>query len=184
MDYTQIRLIVYDCDGVLTDNRVYVSETGAEYAVFHRGDGFAIRMLKELGFKQIILSTEANPIVAYRAQKLQIPVVHNLKDKAKALEMYCLESGIALDTVLYVGNDMNDLEAMQLAGYRACPLDAEPEIKSICDWISSKNGGAGVIRELYRFIAHGWKGKCHETDPKRPCLCDCSGAFRIAGNKK
>ena len=153
MGASRIRLLVYDCDGVLTDNRVYVSEEGVEYAAFHRGDGYAIRMLKALGLEQIILSTEVNPIVAYRAQKLQIPVIHQLADKAKALEVYCREHDIPLDAVLYVGNDVNDLEAMQLAGYRACPQDAEPEIKSICDWVSTKNGGAGVIRELYRCIS-------------------------------
>lgn len=155
MDYSNILLIVYDCDGVLTDNRVYVSEEGAEYAVFHRGDGYAIRMMKEAGFEQIILSTEVNPIVAYRAQKLQIPVVHKLADKAKALEAYCREHSIPMETVLYVGNDVNDLEAMQLAGYRVCPQDAEPEIKEICDWVSTKKGGDGVIRELYRCISQG-----------------------------
>ena len=85
MDFSKVRLLVYDCDGVLTDNQVYVSEDGREYASFNRGDGYGIRMIKELGIEQIILSTETNPIVVQRANKLKIPVVFGVENKKSAL---------------------------------------------------------------------------------------------------
>ena len=74
MGFSNIKLLIYDCDGVLTDNRVLVDETGQESVLFHRGDGYGIRMLKELGIEQMIVSTETNPIVARRAEKLKISV--------------------------------------------------------------------------------------------------------------
>lgn len=146
-------LLVYDCDGVLTDNRVLLDETGKESVFFHRGDGYGIRMLKELGVTQVILSTEVNPVVRKRAEKLKIPVIHGVEKKEKQLDEYCRVHNISFDQVMYIGNDLNDLEAMKLVGIRGCPADAEPEIKEICQWISTQNGGQGVIRELYRVLS-------------------------------
>ena len=91
--------------------------------------------------------------MAKRAEKLKLPVVHKVKNKAQALTDYCAEKGIVLENVMYIGNDTNDLEAMKLAGIKGAPKDAEPEILSIADWVSTKNGGYGVIRELARVIS-------------------------------
>ena len=106
----------------------------------------------------MILSTEINPIVAHRAEKLKLPVVHNVPDKAEALKSYCGENGYDLSRVLYIGNDINDLDAMMLVGWKGAPADAEQEILKIADWVSSKNGGYGVVRELARILTDGeWK---------------------------
>ena len=153
MKAAEIAMIIYDCDGVLTDNRVIVDENGKESAVFHRGDGFAVSAIAAMGIRQMILSTEENPIVRERAAKLKIPVIYRTKDKKGTLRRYCEEQGIRLERVLYIGNDLNDLDAMLLCGHRGCPADAEPEIRSLCDWVSSKNGGYGVVRELYRMLS-------------------------------
>ena len=153
MNYSKIKLIVYDFDGVMTDNHVYVSQDGTEMAMCHRGDGLGVGIIRDMGIEQVIISTEVNPIVAKRAEKLKLPVVHKVKNKAQALTDYCAEKGIVLENVMYIGNDTNDLEAMKLAGIKGAPKDAEPEILSIADWISTKNGGYGVIRELARVIS-------------------------------
>ena len=148
-----IKLIVYDCDGVMTDNKVIVDQNGNEYATFHRGDGLAIsRIRKELDIAQIVISAETNPIILKRCEKLSIPVMNSVENKAVALKDYCKTNQIGLPDVLYIGNDINDREAMCLAGHRGCPSDAEPEILEIADWVSSKKGGDGVIRELYRIL--------------------------------
>lgn len=148
-------LIVYDFDGVMTDNRAMVDENGTEYVIVHRGDGYGVRMIKDfLRIPQIILSTEANPVVMRRAEKLKIPVIHNAGDSKKSiLEKYCSDTGFRLSETMYVGNDLNDLEAMMLCGYRTCPSDAEPEITSVCDHVFNAKGGYGVIRELYRKLS-------------------------------
>ena len=157
INYSSIQLIVYDFDGVMTDNHVYVSQDGTEMAMCHRGDGLGVGIIRDLGIAQVIISTEVNPIVAKRAEKLKIPVIHKVKDKAQALKDYCAENGTALENVMYIGNDTNDLEAMKLAGIKGAPKDAEPEILSIADWVSAKDGGCGVIRELARLLSTAGK---------------------------
>ncbi len=151
-DLSEIRLLIYDCDGVLTDNRVIVSERGEESAVFHRGDGTGIRLLREAGVRQVIVSTELNPIVEHRARKLRIDVIHAVEDKRQAVVDYCKVNGFPLEAAMFIGNDVNDLEAMRTVGACGCPRDAEPEVLAISHWISEKNGGFGVIRELSREI--------------------------------
>lgn len=149
------KLIVYDFDGVMTDNRVVVDENGKESVTVHRGDGWGVRMIKnELKIPQIILSTEANPVVTRRAEKLKIPVIHNAGDsKKQILEKYCSENGFSPAEVMYIGNDLNDYNAMMMCGYHACPSDAEPEIKDVSNYIFEAKGGYGVVRELYRLLS-------------------------------
>ena len=155
-----ISAIFYDCDGVLTDNRVLVSETGVESVFFNRSDGLAIAEFRHLGIHQAIISTETNDVVERRAEKLKIPVIHKLDsqalDKGTVLEAYAAQHNISLEKALFIGNDINDLPALKLVGYPCCPTDAEIEVRSFCEsrgWISTKPGGYGVVRELYRVLS-------------------------------
>lgn len=149
------QLIVYDFDGVMTDNKVYVDEDGKESVCVHRGDGYAVRMIKDmLKIQQIILSTEESSVVRHRAKKLKIPVLYNAGDKKEQiLSKYCGDNLIDLRKVLYVGNDLNDYDVMLQCGFRACPYDAEPEIINISNLVFKSSGGNGVIRELYRILS-------------------------------
>ena len=148
-------LIIYDFDGVMTDNRALLDERGMEYVGVHRGDGWAVRMIKDkLKIPQIILSTEVNNVVLKRADKLKISVIHNAgDDKKEILKRYCSENGFDIKKSVYIGNDLNDYDAMQLCGLRMCPADAEIEIKEISDHIFASKGGYGVIREFYRLLS-------------------------------
>ena len=143
-----ISLLVFDFDGVMTDNKVYVDQNGNEMVQVNRADGIAIGEIKNLGIEQIIISTEENPVVAVRAAKLQIPYLQGIKNKKNTLEDYCQENGFLLEQVGYVGNDINDKEAMKIVGTAICPSDAHDNIKIISDHILMTNGGDGVIREL------------------------------------
>ena len=148
-----ISLIVYDFDGVMTDNRVLVFEDGVEAAYCNRSDGLAVGFFHEAGFKQIILSTEKNPIVKKRAEKLKLDVLHNIQDKKQTLLNYCEQNGHAISDVLYIGNDLNDLKVMQVVGYPLCPFDAYVEIKSISKLVFKSSGGQGVVRELFDLLS-------------------------------
>ena len=150
--FENIELIVYDFDGVMTDNRVMVDQNGNESVMANRGDGYGVGMIRKLGVKQVILSTEVNPVVEMRAQKLNLEVIHGVSDKKQTLEKYCADRNISLDRVMYLGNDLNDIDAMKCVGIKGAPKDAEPEILEIADWISEKSGGYGVVRELARLI--------------------------------
>lgn len=144
----EIQLIVFDFDGVMTDNRVILCENGFESVVVNRADGLGVKILRERGFSMLILSTEANGVVAVRGEKLQIPVLHNIPDKAEALIKYCFERQIDINRVMFIGNDINDLDAMKLVGIRVVPADAHRSVKEIADIILSSPGGGGVVREL------------------------------------
>lgn len=152
--------IFYDFDGVMTDNRVLVNDTGFESVFCNRSDGLAIAEFRHLGIHQAIISTETNDVVELRAEKLKIPVIHKLDsqalDKGTVLKQYCGENGISLERAIFIGNDINDLPALKLVGYPCCPADPEIEVRSYCEsqngWISTKPGGYGVVRELMRVL--------------------------------
>lgn len=147
-----IQLIVYDFDGVMTDNKVIVREDGLESVVVNRSDGLAIEMIKSMGIKQIILSKEKNRVVEMRAKKLGISVIKGINNKKETLISYCKEENIQLNGVVYIGNDINDIEAMRIIGYPMCPQDAYPETKAVAKFVIPVNGGNGVVRSLLNYI--------------------------------
>jgi YrbI family 3-deoxy-D-manno-octulosonate 8-phosphate phosphatase len=143
-----IDLIVYDFDGVMTDNRVLVFQDGTEAVMVNRADGLGVSMIRALGIPQLILSTETNPVVKARADKLQLEVIAPCADKKRTLKEYCEQKGYLLSRVMYVGNDLNDREAMKMAGFPIAPADAHPVIQSHAKLVTKAKGGEGVIREL------------------------------------
>ncbi len=143
-----IGLIVYDFDGVFTDNKVILREDGKESVVVNRSDGLAVGMLKTLGVPQFILTTETNGVVRSRAKKLGIGIKKGLKDKRSALVSLCKTHGVSLRNVMFVGNDINDLEAMRECGYPVAPADSYAPAKKAARIITKAKGGGGVVREL------------------------------------
>jgi YrbI family 3-deoxy-D-manno-octulosonate 8-phosphate phosphatase len=148
----EIELIVYDFDGVMTDNTAIVDENGKESVRINRSDGLAISYFKKAGKNQLIISTEKNRVIQKRAEKLQIDYFNNIENKKDFLLDYVKGHKISLKEVLYLGNDINDLEAMKIVGFSVCPNDAFPEIKSISKIVLEKGGGQGVIRNLYELL--------------------------------
>lgn len=149
--------IFYDFDGVMTDNRVLVDETGTEAVFCNRSDGLAVSKLKEAGYTQLILSTEVNSVVEQRAEKLKLPVIHGVSDKGVTLRSYMDEHKISKYNAIFIGNDLNDIPAFNLVGVKMCPSDAEEVVKSLPGMIIiNRKSGEGVIRELYRMMTeHG-----------------------------
>ena len=143
-----IKLIVYDFDGVMTDNKVYVDKNGNEMVQTNRADGLGVSEINKLGLEQIIISTETNPVVSYRAIKLGIKCLQGIENKKDTLIDYCQTKDYELQYVIYVGNDINDKEVMENVGFACCPADAHQDIKVISNLIFDKKGGEGVIREL------------------------------------
>lgn len=144
-----IELMVYDFDGIMTNNKAIVNQEGQESVIVSRSDGLAISELRKMHIPQIIISTEKNDVVQKRAEKLQIPCIHGVGDKKSVLLEYTKTNQIDLAKVVYFGNDINDLEAMKIAGTPISPADAIEAVKKIAKIITSSNGGDGVIREFY-----------------------------------
>ena len=147
-----IKIFVYDFDGVMTNNKVYVDQNGNETVQVNRADGLGISEIKKLGIEQIIISTETNPVVSTRAKKLDIRCLQGIENKKAALINYCKRNNIDLQKVVYVGNDINDKDVMKISGFTYCPADAHGSIKNISNHTLKTKGGNGVIRELLDFI--------------------------------
>ena len=148
----KIKLVVYDFDGVMTDNKVYIDQNGNEMVQVNRADGLGVAEIRKMDIEQIIMSTETNPVVSARAIKLDIPCFQGLDNKKDALLDYSKKNDIDLKNVAYVGNDINDKDAMAIAGFSFCPADAHETIKEISNQVLKRNGGDGVIRELLDLI--------------------------------
>jgi YrbI family 3-deoxy-D-manno-octulosonate 8-phosphate phosphatase len=147
-----IELIVFDFDGVLTDNQVYVFENGLEAVRCNRADGLGFNMLHQYAIKTLILSTEENAVVQKRAAKLKVTALNGLKDKVIALREYCENQAIHLNKVIFVGNDINDLAVMRAVGYPIAVADAHPSVKAIACHVLKTKGGQGVVRELVEAV--------------------------------
>jgi N-acylneuraminate cytidylyltransferase len=143
-----VELVVFDFDGVFTDNRVYVFEDGREAVACNRGDGLGVSELHQAGLPIAVLSTETNTVVNARCRKLKIECRHGLADKRAALVGLAREKKIDLKSVVYVGNDVNDLGCMEVAGFAVTPADAHPQARAKADWVLSHSGGAGAVREM------------------------------------
>lgn len=144
----QVRLLVLDFDGTLTDNRVWVDETGREMVAAHRGDGMGVALVRRAGVEVVILSTERNPVVAARARKLGVPVFQGVGDKPTVLRRLLAERGVPAEQVVYVGNDVNDVPCFPLVGFAAVPADAHPKAKRAADEVLRQRGGHGAVREV------------------------------------
>lgn len=148
-----IDAVVLDFDGTQTDDRVLIDSEGREFVSVHRGDGLGIAALRKSGrLKMLILSTEQNPVVAARARKLQIPVLHGIDRKDLALKQWCEEQGIAPERVLYVGNDVNDLPCFTLVGWPVAVASAHDVVRGAARAVTTVPGGDGAIREIASWI--------------------------------
>lgn len=138
-----------DVDGVLTDAGMYYSESGDELKKFNTRDGMGIKMLQASGFVTAFITREKTAIVERRGQKLAVPEVHQgVDDKLTVLTRLAGEYGLTLEQVAYVGDDVNDLEALRAVGFSAAPADAIPIVLQAVHYVCAKKGGEGAVREL------------------------------------
>lgn len=149
---SDIDLIVFDFDGVFTDNKVYTSQDGSEMVQCDRRDGLGLDLLRKEGYAMFILSTETNPVVEARAKKIGLKSVFGCGNKLNFLQTYMKEHEIDPSKTIYVGNDINDLEAMQFVGFPVAPNDAHPDILRIASLVLRADGGDGAVRELCEII--------------------------------
>lgn len=145
----KISLVVMDFDGVLTDNLVYVDENGIEKVATSRGDSMGIRLVREsTPIEFMVISTEVNPVVTARCDKLKLEVFQGIKDKPGVLRNIMQQKGIPAEEIVFIGNDVNDLGCLELAGYAVVPADAEPKVIRSADLVLNRKGGRGAVREF------------------------------------
>ena len=149
----RIRLLGIDFDGVMTDNNVYVFEDGREAVRCSRLEGYGLRRAAAAGVHSFILSTEANPVVSRRAEKLKIDCVQNCLDKVIAFRQIVQQRGLSMDEAAFIGNDVNDLELLKLVGLPVIVADAHEDLDDLGAFRTRRKGGDGAVRELCDAIA-------------------------------
>jgi len=148
MNIDDIYAFVFDFDGVLTNNLVYLNQEGVESVACSRSDGLAFDVLRKLNKPAYILSTEENNVVSARAKKLKITVLQGVENKVLGIQKIAKEENCKPENILYVGNDLNDYRVMGICGFTACPADSHYKIKKISDIVLKTHGGQGIVREL------------------------------------
>lgn len=149
---SSVRLVVFDFDGVFTDNTVYVSQDGIESVRCWRSDGLGLSRLRSAGVQTFIISTELNPVVSVRAQKLKLACKQGIEDKAAAILATCSELDILPEQTMFVGNDINDIPAFKSIGLPVAVADAYPEIYPYVLYRTQRPGGMGAVREICDLI--------------------------------
>ncbi|MDB2636297.1 HAD hydrolase family protein [Alphaproteobacteria bacterium] len=148
----KIEAFIFDFDGVLTNNFVYVDQEGKETVRCSRADGLAFDVLRKLNIPSFILSSETNPVVKIRADKLKIQAILGIANKEIVIKDLAKKNNYNLKNLIYIGNDLNDYQAMKICGYSICPADSHSKIKEISTFTLQSNGGNGVARELLEDI--------------------------------
>lgn len=149
----KLRIVFFDFDGVFTDNSVYVFEDGREAVRCTRGDGYGLRRLERLGIEPMILSSEVNPVVAKRSEKLAISCHHGLTDKRDTMNRLLQERGLTSVEAAFVGNDINDADCLGAVGFPVVVQDAHPDVVGLALYQTRLAGGHGAVREVCDLIA-------------------------------
>lgn len=150
---SKIKLIALDVDGVLTNGEIAYTSNGEEIKTFNVKDGLGLVLASKNGFITAIITGRESPMVERRATELQVHKIYqNAKDKTKAIEELANQYNLNLQEICYVGDDLPDLPVLKMVGLSCCPLDAVSEVRAVCSWISSYDGGKGAVRELTNFL--------------------------------
>jgi 3-deoxy-D-manno-octulosonate 8-phosphate phosphatase (KDO 8-P phosphatase) len=144
----EIELVVFDFDGVFSDNRVWTNDRGEESVACFRGDSAGLRRLDEVGVNYFILTSETNEAVPARARKIRSECVRGIEDKLPVLHAELERRGVALARTAYVGNDINDAECLAAVGLAVVPADAWAEVVPLAGMVLTRAGGQGCVREF------------------------------------
>lgn len=144
----KVDLVVFDFDGVMTDDKVYVNQDGLEMVAANRRDGMGISLLRKAGMKMVVISSETNPVVQARCRKLNLQFIQGVESKPEILKNYLQENNINPENVIFVGNDINDVPCFSVVGCAVVVADAHPEALRQADIILNHYGGQGAVREI------------------------------------
>ncbi len=149
----KIKMMAFDVDGVMTDGSITYDENGVEYKTFNAKDGHGLVRMSKAGFVTAIITARNNGTVTHRAENLNITeLCQGQKFKLPALESLKEKYNLSYDEISYMGDDLPDVCVLEKVGLACCPADAVDEVKALCNFVSTKNGGRGAVRELCDFV--------------------------------
>ena len=147
-----IKLVITDVDGVLTDGGMYYSNIGEFMKKFNTRDGMGVELLHNVGIETIFLSREKSEATKQRAIKVKAKLIEGIIYKENELKKICKKYQIKPKNVAYIGDDVNDVNIMTKVGLSAAPSDCSKEVLKICDYVCKKKGGDGAFREVVNLI--------------------------------
>ena len=148
-----IKMLVLDVDGTLTDGKIYMSANGELMKAFNIKDGYALARLHNIGIEPIIITGRTSEIVKRRCEELGITeLFQGVDNKATCLKKVCEEKGFTTKQCAYIGDDLNDLDCMMLCGHKAAPADAMKGVRDIVDYVCKTRGGEGAVREYCDYL--------------------------------
>ena len=148
-----IKLMVFDCDGVLTDGSIIYDEAGGQIKAFHARDGFGFRACRHVGMKIAVLTARSSPAVDRRMKELQVDhYLHGCDGKAAGLATILEQSGMTAKQTAYLGDDVLDLPALKQVGYPMAVADAARDVKEIAQYVTTAVGGRGAAREAIEHV--------------------------------
>lgn len=160
-----IKLLVMDVDGTLTDGKIYMSAKGELMKAFNIKDGYAIAHLREYGIEPVIITGRESDIVSQRCKELGIAELYQgIGNKLFCLRSICEKRKIELSNVAYIGDDVNDLPCILQCGFSACPADAIKNVKEKCQFVCREKGGEGAVRELIEYLLLDKNEQLEKTD--------------------
>ena len=149
----QIRLVIFDVDGVFTDGRLFYTADGEEMKVFHVRDGVGVKALGQVGVQAAVISGRASDAVALRMSELGISRIYQGNhDKLPLFAELIEQLGVSSEQTAFMGDDLPDIPVLRAVGLAACPADADAEVRSICQWVGNRDGGRGAVREFCDFL--------------------------------
>lgn len=149
LEIPEIKMFLTDCDGCLTDGGMYYSEKGDELKKFNTKDGMGFKLLREAGIITGVITGENKELNKARAKKLKIDVLEQgINDKLALIKTLCRQYNITLENVAFVGDDINDLEAIKAVGFGCCVANGMPEVQAVAKYVTQTPGGSGAIREI------------------------------------
>jgi 3-deoxy-D-manno-octulosonate 8-phosphate phosphatase (KDO 8-P phosphatase) len=148
----KVKLVAFDFDGVFTDNTVYINDKGIESVRCWRSDGLGLEKLRSLDIDFLIISTEKNDVVRVRSSKLNITCLNSVENKGDVIISVCKERGVKPSEVLFLGNDINDIPALELVGIPMGVADSHPDIFPYIIAKTTIPGGFGAVREVCDLI--------------------------------
>jgi YrbI family 3-deoxy-D-manno-octulosonate 8-phosphate phosphatase len=150
---SKIKIVLTDIDGVLTDGSLFYTDEGLVMKKFFVRDGMGAVLLKDNGLEVGILTSDKSETATARGKRLNLELVYyGVKDKRKVLDEICFLRNVKLENLAFIGDDVNDIEALKAVGLSACPQDAIESVSSIVDYVCQKEGGRGAFRELADLI--------------------------------
>lgn len=149
----EIRLLICDVDGVMTDGGLYFGDDGQEYKTFHSRDGLGMKMLQRSGVKLAVITARTSEVVTHRMNNLEIEYVfQGQQNKVQAFEQLCSDLGLNNEQVAYVGDDVVDLPVMTKVGFAVAVADAHEIVKQHAHWVTEHGGGHGAVRDVCELL--------------------------------